>query len=1180
MAGWAAVLTTLAYICALFAIAHTGDRRGLGRGRSPLQTSVYALGLGVYCTSWTFFGSVGLASTSGLQFLPIYIGPLLVIAFGRPLIKRMALLAKSQNITSVADFVAARYGKAESVAICVALLCVIGAVPYIALQLKAVAAALELVLGSIDAGQLVADPKPLHSSLVVALVLAGFAMAFGTRRVDATEHQDGLMLAIATESLVKLVAFIVVGAVVTWGAFGGFSDLWSRAMETPKIHRIFSQSPDWATLTAMTLLSAMAIVLLPRQFHVTIVENRDERDIDAATWLFPLYLVAINIFVVPLAIAGLINFSDGAIDRDMTVLALPLLAGQNWLALLAMLGGISAATAMIVVECVALSITVSNDLVLPLYLRARRTLGASDSGELGSRVLLVRRVAILVILALGYAYLRVSSDIALASIGLISFACIGQIAPAFFGGLFWRGGTGLGAILGIVAGGLLWLYTLVLPSMAHLWPPLQTLMAEGPYGVALLRPTALFGLPLPQFAHGVFVSLAANLAIFVGVSLWRRPSRIERLQAANFVRQRDAQSPGAFRLWRSSVTAGELEATVARYLGAERARSSFDSFFASRGVARDRATEADVHTLRFAERLLASAIGAASSRLVLSLVLKRRTVSHKAALRLVDEASAAIQYNRDLLQYALDFARQGITVYDRDQRLICWNREYRDLFDLPQDVLRVGVELQEIVRFNAQRGLYGLGPIEDIVRRRLDLVLNERRPSRVRLNPSNRVIEVRSAVMPDGGYVTTYTDVTAQVEAEEALEATNETLEQRVRDRTNDLERLNRELESAKATAEDANLSKTRFLAAASHDLLQPLNAARLYATSLSEQARESQEPERLRTLSENVDASLEAVEEILTTLLDISRLDAGAMNAEIAPMRVDELFAQLKIEFEPLAAAKGLKLTFVPTSAAVRSDRRLLRRMLQNLVSNAVKYTPRGKVLVGVRRAGADRVRIEIWDTGVGIPESARRDVFREFARLESAQRSAPGLGLGLSIVERIARVLDVGIVMRSTLGKGSVFSLDAPRAIAVPVAGQPAMRAPVNAGQQSLSGMLVCAIDNEPRILEGMSTMLGGWGCQVSAAGSMQEMLESLERIGRAPDVVIADYHLDNSEDGFMAIAVLRARYGATLPAVLATADRTEGIRLRAVENNIRVLPKPLKPAALRALLSQWRALRDAAE
>ncbi len=1180
MAGWAAVLTTLAYISALFGVAHYGDTLGRRFVRGPLQTTVYALSLAVYCTSWTFFGSVGLASTSGLQFLPIYIGPLLLIGFGRGLVGRVVLLAKNHNITSVADFVAARYGKAESVAICITIICVIGTVPYIALQLKAVAASLDMVLGSIDAEKVVTRPETLQSNLLVPLILAGFAMAFGTRRVDATEHQDGLMLAIASESLIKLIAFIAVGVVVTWGMFGGLDDLWTRAGQSPEISAMFSRPVDWATMIVMTVLSAIAILLLPRQFHVTVVENRDERDVKASSWLFPLYLVAINLFVVPLAIAGLLVFPDGSIDRDMTVLALPLQAGRHLLAVFAMLGGISASTAMIIVECVALSIMVSNDLVLPLVLRRRRALSAAAPGDIGSRILVVRRLAILVILALGYLYLRVSSDAALVSIGLISFACIAQIAPAFFGGLFWRGGSAAGAMAGMVVGALVWAYTLFLPSIGQAWGPLDAMVHGGAFGISALRPTALLGFQLPQIVNGVVASLSLNVLVFVVVSLIRRPSRLELLQASSFVRSSGLPTPGSFRLWRASVTVGELEATVARYLGSARARESFDSFLATRGESRERSVEADVHLLRFAERLLASAIGAASSRLVLSLVLRRRNVSHKAALRLVDEASAAIQYNRDLLQYALDFARQGITVFDREHRLICWNREFRDLFDLPGDALRVGVDLEEIIRFNAQRGLYGQGVGEDFVATRVELLLTERRPVRIRLYPSARVIEIRSAAMPDGGVVTTYTDVTAQVDAEEALEATNETLEQRVRDRTNELERLNRELAEAKSRADEANHSKTRFLAAASHDILQPLNAARIYATSLSEQTRVNQEQKvgQIGKLADNVDASLEAVEDILTALLDISRLDAGAMKAELGALRLEDIFRQLAIEFEPLARSKSLELKFIKSSLSVRSDRRLLRRLLQNFVSNAIKYTPSGRVLVGARRRPDGRVRIEVWDTGLGIPEESRADVFREFARLESAQRSAPGLGLGLSIVERLARVLEADLGLRSSVGSGSVFFVDVPLSPATWSEPQESATAVV-APPSNLAGLFVCAIDNEPRILDGMRTMLEGWGCRVVVAGSRAEAVAEIEAAGAAPGAIIADYHLDD-DDGLSVVNALRERFGVETPAVLVTADRSDDVRDRAAAAEIRILPKPLRPAALRSLLAQWRVTRSAAE
>ncbi|MDE2577335.1 MAG: PAS-domain containing protein [Hyphomicrobiales bacterium] len=1182
IAGWAAVLTTLAYTGLLFAIAMFGDTRGRALTRGPLRSAVYAMALGVYCTSWTFYGSVGLASASAWQFLPIYVGPLLVYLFGGRLLRRIVLLSRSQSITSVADFVAARYGKAESVATVATLLCVVAAIPYIALQLKAIIGSLELVLGSLDANEVIAaGDYALPSGVFVPVALATFAMMFGTRRVDATETQDGLMLAIAVESVVKLAAFLAVGAFVTFGVFGGFSDLLAQGLRNAATTRVLAAPVDWTNAITMTMLSAVAIVLLPRQFHVTFVENRDPRDIGVASWVFPSYLIAINIFVVPLALAGLLLFPQAGLDRDMTVLALPLARHHNLLAIFVMLGGISAGTAMVVVESVALSIMLTNDLVLPLVLRRDGGPAPAAPGGIGSRILITRRIAIAAVVALAYLYVRMAPrDAGLAAIGLLSFSGIAQIAPAFFGGLFWRGASREGALAGMVVGALVWAYTLLLTSLNPSWPPLANVLSHGPFAIAWLKPTQLFGLDLQTLPHGVFWSLGFNILAYVAVSLWRKPEGVENIQADSFSPHPglDADAPGAFRLWRSSVTAGELEATVARYLGSERTRIAFDSFFVTRGAERRRAQAADAHLMRFAERLLASAIGAASSRLVLSLALSRRNLSHKTALKLVDEASAAIQYNRDLLQYAIDFARQGITVVDREQRLICWNREFRQLFDLPEEFLQVGVSVEEIVRFNAQRGLYGSESVEHYVATRVPSLINERRPSRVFLDASGRTIEVRSAGMPDGGVVTTYTDVTQQVEAEKALEATNETLEQRVRDRTNELELLNAELADAKASAEDANLSKTRFLAAASHDILQPLNAARLYTTALAERARShTLEPEDTRRLADNVDASLEAVEEILTALLDISRLDAGAMKAELGAIRLADIFAQLRIEFEPLAKAKNLELRFTATQVWIRSDRRLLRRLLQNFVSNAIKYTQSGKVLIGVRRRGPGRARIEVWDTGVGIATDQQSAIFREFARLDAGQRAAPGLGLGLSIVERLARVLEADMGLRSRSGSGSVFWVDAPvtapaRVMASEEEGPPALGRP-------LAGMIVCAIDNEPAILEGMRTLLGGWGCRVFTGANAPLAAQALESAQCAPHAIVADYHLDGG-DGLGAIAELRARYGESTPAVLLTADRTDDLRNVASEQDVRVLSKPLRPAALRSLLAQWRVTQRAAE
>ena len=1177
IAGWAAVLTALIYVCALFAIAHYGETQGRRIIAGRARPIIYALALGVYCTSWTFFGSVGLASYHGFDFLPIYLGPVLVFALGYPLVVRIVRLAKAQNITSVADFIAARYGKSEQVAALVAIIAVIGAVPYIALQLKAISSSLATVLDSLDAGRAVVHSSSGGNvSIGVAVVLAGFAMAFGTRQITATEHNDGLMTAISAESVVKLVAFVCVGFYVTWWVFDGVGDLTLQAASSESVRKMLAAPMDGATWITNALLSACAILLLPRQFHVAVVENRDERDVRTAAWLFPLYLVAINIFVIPLAVAGLLIFPEGVLDRDMTVLALPLSDQASVIALIALLGGLSAATAMVIVECVALSIMVSNDLVMPLLLRGQARGDMAGLRDAGAMVLIIRRLAIVAMLAVGYVYFRLSSEAALSAIGLLSFAAIAQVAPAFLGGLFWSRATARGAMAGLIFGTLVWAYTLLLPSLAPASSLIAALVAYGPMGVSWLRPTAILDLGLPPLVHGVLLSLSVNILAFVGFSLMRRPTAIERLQADVFVGPSGPPMSEAFRLWRTSATAGELEATVARYLGAEHTRQVFARFYESRGGALSPSVEADVHLLRFAEHQLASAIGAASSRLVLSLLLRGRAVSRQAALKLIDDASAALQYNRDLLQHALDFARQGITVFDRDMRLICWNREFRELFEFPVDQLIAGMGLEEILRFNAQRGIYGPGQTEDLVAIRIRSLVNDSEPVRLRLSPSDNVLEIRTAQMPDGGLVTTYTDVTETVEAEEALAATNETLEQRVRERTEELVRLNAELARAKSEADDANLSKTRFLAAASHDILQPLNAARLYATTLVERIdRESGATQS--ELVRNMDASHEAVEEILTALLDISRLDAGAMKAELSVFRIDDILGQLKIELAPMAREKGLRIDFAPCSLSVRSDRRLLRRLLQNLISNAIKYTVRGRVVVGVRRRGA-MIEAQVFDTGLGIPESQQKAIFREFERLAPAAKTARGLGLGLSIVERISRVLDHEIRVRSKPGHGSLFSVLVPLSAANVAAAQGVAEAP-SAQATPLSGLHVLAIDNEPRILAGMNHLLMGWGCTVSVAADLAEAKAALEARNLAPDVIIADYHLDDS-DGVSTIGALREAYGVDLPAILATADRSPEVRDLAASHNIRVLNKPLRPAALRALLSQWRVTRGAAE
>ncbi len=1176
MQGWHVALIAFGYVTALFALAWFGDRYSRKGKVSSGRPLIYALSIAVYCTSWTFFGSVGLAATTGYDFMPVYVGPILVFLFGRRLIQRIVRLAKSQNITSVADFLAARYGKSPSVAAIVTLVSVAGSLPYIALQLKAIAVSVEVLLAPTSLQAFAPLPGlQLDTAFVVAAALALFAILFGTRHIDATEHQDGLMLAIAADSLVKLMAFLAVGLFVVFSVFGGAGDFFTRLQEHPQLRTLFGQSANGGVWLTVTLLAAVCVLLLPRQFHVTVVENRNEEEIRRSTWLFPLYLILINIFVVPIAAAGLLLVPHSPAGPDMFVLSVPIAGHTSTITILAFIGGLSAATAMVIVDSIALAIMISNGLIMPWLVGRPFLARAGDSG-LADWLLFIRRVAIFVILLLGYLVYRALGQVhGLAAIGLLSFAAIAQLAPAFFGGLIWRRATARGAIAGLAAGFALWIYTLLLPWIVKAgWLPMS-LLQDGPFGMGFLNPEALFYLRFDPLTHGVLWSLSANTFTYISVSLLRLPEPIERLQAHIFVLDDDLPRPSstpAFRLWRTTVTVGDVQQAVGRYLGPERAERSFQEFATGRSVVLQPHAEADVGVLRFTEHLLASAIGAASARLVLSLLLKRGNVSSQSALKLLDDASEAIQYNRDLLHSALDQVRHGLSVFDKDMKLICWNRQFREMLSLPPELGRVGVPLDQILRTCAERGDFGPGPVDELIHKHLLKLAVTKEAFQQRLGNTDRTIEIRIAPMPQGGIVATYSDITERVAAAEALERANETLERRVMERTAELTSVNLALGIAKSKADEANQDKTRFLAAASHDILQPLNAARLYASSLIER-----EPAQLQ-IARNIDASLEAVEEILGALLDISRLDAGHLEPELAPVNLAELFDQLRVEFEPMAREEQLELRIVPTKAWVLSDRRLLRRVLQNLLSNALKYTRSGGILLGCRRRGGGLV-IQVSDTGPGIPRAKQAVIFKEFHRLEETAATIRGLGLGLSIVERICKVLDAQIGLVSVPGRGSTFWLPLQRT--EPKISTPPMP-PVRSFAADVAGAVILCIDNERQVLAGMGTLLAGWGCRVLLATSTREAIEVISPgdAGRlVPDVILADYHLDEGA-GIEAVLAVRQATGRDIPAVIITADRTERVERDIRRHGHRLLRKPIKAGALRALLAQAVLHRTAAE
>jgi len=649
------VLVSLLYILALFTIAHGADRRA-ARGATVSGPTVYALSLAVFCTTWTFFGSVGRAAGGGIAFLPTYFGPTLVMMLGFLVLAKILRIARQQRSTSIADFIAARYGRSQLLGGLVALVAVVGIVPYLALQIKAITLAFEVLTGQAGAAD---TPVLLDTGFWLSLLMALFAIMFGTRSIDAAEHHPGLVSAVAFESIVKLLAFLAVGIAVTWGLFGGPADLFARAAADPRTADLLTAGPalEGSAWITVLLLSMAAIICLPRQFQVTVVENTDERHLNRALWVFPLYMLLINIFVVPLALAGLLLFPPGAVPQDMFVLALPLAAGWEWLALLVFIGGLSAGTGMIMVETVALATMVSNDLVLPLLLRrhGHRLDRVADFSRL---LLRIRRTAIIVLLLLSYLYVRLAAEAyELVSIGLISFAGVAQFAPSLLGGLYWKGATRTGALAGLAGGSLVWAYTLFIPSFAGTGLLSDDLVAMGPWGVGWLNPYALLGVAdMDPLTHSLFWSMLVNIGLYVGVSLFDRQGFSERTQATAFV---EVFQPGETAgQWRGMATLGDVQALLARFLGAERAEASLAVLLARRRLPHRAEAAADAALIREAERLLAGAIGAASARIALASAMGAGAEVRQAELlRMLDETSHVIEYSRRLEQKSAELER-------------------------------------------------------------------------------------------------------------------------------------------------------------------------------------------------------------------------------------------------------------------------------------------------------------------------------------------------------------------------------------------------------------------------------------------------------------------------------------------------------------------------------------------
>ncbi len=649
------VLTiSFGYLCLLFAIAYYGDKRA-DENRSIISNPyIYALSLAVYCTAWTFYGSVGFAARSGLGFLPIYLGPTLMASLGWLVLRKIIRISKIHRITTISDFIASRYGKSMTMGAIVAIIAVLGVIPYISLQLKAISSSLLILTKSLPV-QHAHIPVFTDTAFYATIILAIFAILFGTRHLDATERHEGMVAAIAFESIVKLSAFLAVGVFVTFFIYDGFGDLAARANENEGLRRLFTMDTEagalaYADWSIYLFLSMTAVLFLPRQFQVAVVENVNEDHLNKAIWLFPLYLLAINIFVLPVAFGGALHFVGQDMDADFFALTMPMIENQKWLALFVFIGGTSAATGMVIVETIALSTMICNELVMPTLLRLpiRRLTQRKDFSGF---ILATRRGGIVLVLLLGYAYFRyVGEFYSLVSIGLMSFSAIAQFTPSILGGIFWKSGTRSGALSGLVAGFLVWGYTLMLPSLCQAGILPETFVTQGPWGIELLKPLHLFGLQgFNHISHAVFWSMLLNLSMYIGVSMFSVQSAIEHSQANLFVDVfKFSEQSQESHIWRGTAFVPDLRSLLGAVLGKSRANDVIATYAKRNKINMNQRLKADPGMVSYAEKILAGTIGSASAHVMVSSVVKEEPLAIQDVMKILDETRQAIAYSRDL----------------------------------------------------------------------------------------------------------------------------------------------------------------------------------------------------------------------------------------------------------------------------------------------------------------------------------------------------------------------------------------------------------------------------------------------------------------------------------------------------------------------------------------------------
>lgn len=1098
------VLAVMLYLGALAWVGWRADRVS-GREDRRWRGLRYGLSLATLCSAWTYFGAVGDASGGSWLFVANALGPVLALTVFAPVWRRIAVLAKQENVGSLADFLAARFGKSRPLGIVVTLVAMVGTLPYIALQLA--------VLRQVWAYAAGHDSTTSVTAWPLFLALVAMTIVFGTRSPNLTRHARGFVSMIAVESLVKLSGLLAVA---------GFC-LWSLGGMRPLDHLPPFAGGSLSTFFILTFLCTVTSFTLPRQFHLGFVALGRTEDIDGARWSVPVYfgLWVLATMVIAGGIRG--GLGVGGVSPYLQMLAMPAARGDYGIALLAWLGGVSAGGAMVVVELTAISAMVSNEIVLPLLhgLLRERLLMRPDHDGVGGEILLVRRITVVAVALMAWAYyIGVKSIEGPTELGLTALTAFAQLVPPLIGGIYWRRGHAHGALAGVCAGVAVWAVAIAAPAFfaapemgGNVWMALPWEVGRG----GLARWAILF-------------SLVVNIACYVGFSLLARPRLIDLIQAGSFVAAADpARDSGRLAI---DASLGDLRRLLRQFLGEEEAgRAVLDIAMAARRGAIGDDQPVSPNMVRAAERVLAGVIGAPSARNVVAIALASGERDATEIGRLLDEAGHAVHFSRELLQTTLESLPQGVCVVDDGARVVAWNARFFALLGLGNQALHMGRSLEDAL---AQAGEAAMAATGWRAAQATGKALAQE------LAPGDgRVVSLAGRALAGGDYLLILTDITEQKQAEQMLES-------RVEERT-------AALNEARRQAEQASGAQRRFVAAASHDLVQPMHAARLF---IGNALLSADDPDQ-RDLLTKADQAVEGAHRLLHALLKLSQLELGALRPQPQPVDAGALLLSLAAEFEPMAKARHLQLVILPTARWIRTDRDLLRSILQNLIVNALRYTPHGRVVVLARVRG-DHLRLEVRDSGVGIADEQLPAAFREFTRLAQGQDMAEGAGLGLSIVARIAQALGHGIEVASRPGRGSTF------AVSVPLTAPAPRLAPAPAPAFDLGGMSVLCLDDDEDVLAGTSALIARWGARVTACAGIAAVPED----GRW-DVAIADYKLGEG-DGLGLLRAIAGRCGAR---ILMTATPEPGWADTLPREGIHLMAKPLPPLALRSLLGRER-------